>query len=267
MAYSYKGAIAFGLVYIPITLSLGVKEQDIGFHMLDKKTKSRVRYKKTCADCNERELKSEDIVKGYEYEKDKYVLFTDEDFEKIKTAKDKNITISEFVGLGEIDPVYFNKCYYVKPIGASKAFCVLLKAMEAEGKAGIAKTVLGTKETLVVLWAKEGRMLVNTLHFYSEVQKPPLYERAKTSEQEVELAKSLIGQMSGKFQPEKFRDEYHVKLQKAIQRKIAGNEIVEAKEEESPQHVINLMDALKKSIVAEKPKKTRGKNEVKRVSR
>ncbi len=257
MAYSYKGAIAFGLVYIPVTLSLGVKEQDIGFHMLEKKTKSRVRYKKTCVDCNERELKNEDIVKGYEYEKDKYVVFTEDDFEKIKTPKDKNITINEFVNIAEVDPVYFHKCYYVKPIGASKAFCVLLKAMEEEGKAGIAKTVLGTKETLVLLWAKEGRMLVNTLYFSAEIVKAPLPERAKVQKQEVELAKSLIGQMSGKFQPEKYRDEYHVRLLKAVKRKIAGNEIVQASAEKEPEKVINLMDALKKSITAGTPKRAK----------
>ena len=85
MAYSYKGAIAFGLVYIPITLSLSIKEHNIGFNMLDKKTQSRVKYKKTCVDCNDKEVKNEDIVKGYQYEKDKYVLFSEQDFEKLKT--------------------------------------------------------------------------------------------------------------------------------------------------------------------------------------
>ena len=135
MAYSYKGAIAFGLVYIPITLSLSVREQQIGFNMLEKKTKSRVKYKKTCVDCNDKEIKNEDIVKGYQYEKDKYVIFTDQDFEKLKTTKDKNITIEQFVNLDEIDPIYFDKAYYVKPIGADKAYYVLLKAMETEKKA------------------------------------------------------------------------------------------------------------------------------------
>ena len=157
MAYSYKGAITFGLVYIPITLELSVKEHDIGFNMLEKKTKSRVKYKKTCVDCNNKEISNEDIVKGYQYEKGKYVIFTDEDFEKIKTPKDKNITIEIFVNLDEIDPIYFDKAYYVKPIGADKAFHVLLKAMESEKKAGIAKTVLGTKETLVLLRVRNGK--------------------------------------------------------------------------------------------------------------
>ena len=254
MAYSYKGAITFGLVYIPITLSLSIKEQDIGFNMLDKKTKSRVKYKKTCVDCDNREVKNEDIVKGYQYEKDKYVIFTDSDFEKIKTPKDKNITIEQFVNLDEIDPVYFDKAYYVKPTGGDKAFYVLLKAMEAEKKAGLAKTVLGTKETLVLLRASGGKMLVNTLYFYTEVQKPPEVPSQKIAKKELDLAKSLISQMTGKFLPEKYKDEYYHKLQKAIKRKIAGNEIVETTDEKEPVKIINLMDALQKSLLTGKRK-------------
>lgn len=254
MAYSYKGAITFGLVYIPISLSLSIKEHDIGFNMLEKKTKSRVKYKKTCVDCNDKEVKNEDIVKGYQYEKDKYVIFTNEDFEKIKTKKDKNITIEQFVDLNEVDPIYFDKAYYVKPTGADKAFNVLLKAMESEKKAGIAKTVLGTKETLILLRTQNGQMLVNTLYFHNEVQKAPVIDKGKVSKQELDLAKNLITQMSGKFVPEKYKDEYHIKLQKAIKRKIAGNEIIESKDKKEPVKIINLMDALKKSLTTPKRK-------------
>ena len=248
MAYSYKGAITFGLVYIPITLSLSVKEHDIGFNMLEKKTKSRVKYKKTCVDCNNKEVKNDDIVKGYQYEKDKYVIFTNEDFEKIKTPKDKNITIEQFVNLSEVDPIYYDKAYYVKPSGADKAFYVLLKAMETEKKAGIAKTVLGTKETLILLRARDGKMLVNSLYFQSEVQKAPEIGKIKVSKQELDLAKNLILQMTKPFEPEKYKDEYHIKLKKAIKRKIAGSEIVEAREEKEPTRIINLMEALQKSL-------------------
>jgi len=255
MAYSYKGAITFGLVYIPITLSLSVKEQDIGFNMLEKKTKSRVKYKKTCVDCNDKEIKAEDIVKGYQYEKGKYVIFTDEDFEKIKTPKDKNITIEQFVDLNEVDPIYFDKAYYVKPTGADKAYQVLLKAMESEKKAGIAKTVLGTKETLILLRVRDGKMLLNTLYFASEVQKAPEISKQKPTKQEIDLAKNLINQMLGKFEPEKYKDEYHIKLQKAIKKKIAGKEIVESKDEKEPVKIINLMEALQKSLVTDSKSK------------
>ena len=108
MAYSYKGSISFGLVYIPVTLHSTIKENDIGFNMIDKKTMSRVKYKKTCADCEGREVKQEDIVKGFEYEDGKYVIFEDKDFEKIKSKKDKNITIEKFVNLSEVDTHSFS---------------------------------------------------------------------------------------------------------------------------------------------------------------
>lgn len=255
MAYSYKGAITFGLVYIPINLQLSIKEHDIGFNMLEKKSKSRVKYKKTCVDCNNKEVKNEDIVKGYQYEKDKYVIFTDDDFEKIKSEKDKNITIQQFVKLEEVDPIYFDKAYYVKPIGANKAYHVLMKAMESEKKAGIAKTVLGTKETLLVLRARDGKMLVNTLYFHDEVQKAPEIEKTKLSKQEIDLAKNLINQMTAPFAPENFKDEYYLKLKKAIKQKISGNEIVEAKNQKEPAKIINLMEALQKSLAGGNKKK------------
>ena len=248
MAYSYKGAITFGLVYIPITLVASIKNNDVGFNLLDKKTMSRVKYKKTCVDCDNREVKNEDIVKGFQYEKDKYVVFTDKDFEKLKTKKDKNITISQFVNVNEIDPIYFDKAYYVKPIGAEKAFEVLLDAMEKENKAGIAKAVLGTKETLIMIRAKDGNMLVNTLFFANEVLKAPQIKKLKPIKKEVDLAVTLINQMTGKFEPEKFKDEYNIKLKKAIKKKIAGNDIVEYVEKEEPSKIINLMEALEKSL-------------------
>ncbi|MBR5226435.1 MAG: Ku protein, partial [Clostridia bacterium] len=200
-------------------------------------------------------VKSADIVKGYQYEKDKYVIFTEDDFDKIKTKKDKQISITQFVDLAEIDPIYFEKAYYVKPTGALNAFNVLLSAMEFENKAGIAKTVLGTKETLFLIRAHKGRMLANTLYFYSEIQKPPEISKSKPTKQEIELAKMLISQMTAPFKPEKYKDEYYLKLQKAIKKKIAGQEIVETKNTElAPSKVINLMDALKKSITPSKSK-------------
>lgn len=255
MAYSYKGSISFGLVYIPVTLHSTIKENDIGFNMIDKKTMSRVKYKKTCADCDGREVKQEDIVKGFEYEDGKYVIFEEKDFEKIKSKKDKNITIEKFVNLSEVDPLYFDKPYYVAPMGAEKAFAVLLTAMEQEGKAAIAKTVLGTKETLILIRAKDGQMLLNTLFFEEEVMKNPAKEiTEKGNAAELKMAKAIIEGMTGEFNPEEYRDEYRQKVQEAIERKIAGKEIV-APKEKGVGAVANLMDALTKSLeLTQKPK-------------
>lgn len=259
MAYSYKGSISFGLVYIPITLYNTIKDNSIGFNMIDKKTMSRVKYKKTCADCDGREVKNEDIVKGYEYEEGKYVIFEEKDFEKIKTKKDKNITIEKFVNASEVDPLYFDKPYYVVPTGAEKAYSVLLKAMEEENKAAIAKTVLGEKETLIMIRAKNGQMLLNTLFFQEEVQNNPAKDlNEKSNEQELKMAKAIIEGMSGKFDPKEYKDEYIEKVKTAIERKIAGKEIVSPKEGREPK-VIDLMEALKKSLYEIKSVKKAGK--------
>ena len=252
---SFKGALTFGLVYIPITLSVSVKNNDIGFNMLDKKTMTRIKYKKTCIDCDNKEVDNKNIVKGYQYAKDKYVIFTDKDFEKLKSKKDKNIVIEQFVSLNEIDPIYFDKAYYATPNGADKAFNVLLKAMEKENKAGIARTVIGTKECLIVLRVRNGQMLVNTLFFHSEIQKAPEVKKTSVAKKELDLAINLINQMSTTFKPEKFKDEYNEKVKKAIKQKIAGNEIIETKDDFEPVKIINLMEALQKSLVTSKQKK------------
>lgn len=257
MAYSYKGSISFGFVYIPVTLHKCVRDNDIGFNLIDKKTNSRVQYKKTCVECGGREVKQEDIVKGFEYEDGKYVIFEDKDFEKLKSKKDKNITIEKFVELAEVDPLYFETPYYVVPTGAEKAFAVLLKAMEEEGKAAIAKTVLGAKETLILIRAKDGQMLLNTLFFEEEVVKNPAKEiTEKPNTAELKMAKAIIEGMSGKFVPSDYKDEYRQKVQEAIERKIAGKQIVAPKDGKTAT-VSNLMDALTKSLELAQKSKTK----------
>ena len=253
MAYSYKGSISFGLV-----LHSAVKDNSIGFNMIDKNTMSRVKYKKTCADCDGREVRQDDIVKGFEYEDGKYVVFDEKDFDKLKSKKDKNITIEKFVKLSEVDPIYFDKPYYVVPTGAEKAFAVLLAAMEQEGRAALAKTVLGTKETLILIRARGGQMMLNTLFFEEEITANPVKAvKEQGTEAELKMAKALIEGMSGKFNPSDYKDEYRRKVQGAIERKIAGKEIVSPKESGSGK-MIDLMEALTKSLeLAQKPKPTK----------
>ncbi len=250
MAYSFKGSISFGLVYIPIKLHLCVKDKDISFNMIDKHTLSRVQYKKTCIDCDGRELAQNDIVKGYQYEDGKYVIFTAEDYEKLKTPKDKSITIQKFVDIGTIDPIYFDKSYYVEPTSAENAFALLLTAMQEEGKAGIAKTVLGSKEKLITLRVRENQMLLNTLYFADEVQTAPQIDADITlKDAELKLAKTLIENMYADFKPQEYKDEYRLRVMEAIQRKIEGKEIITPKEDTRPA-TVGLLDALQKSLEA-----------------
>lgn len=253
MAYSYKGSISFGLVYIPVTLHMCVKTKDISFNFIDKSTMSRIRYKKTCLDCDGKEVKNEDIVKGYEYEEGKYVIIEDEDFERVKTKRDKSITIERFVKLAEIDPTFFEKAYYVMPTGAENAYSLLLAAMEKTQMAGIAKAVLGTKDTLIVLRAKNGQMLLNTLYFDDEITaNPAKHLTPSKSAKELELAVSLISNMSGEFRPQDYRDEYRAKVAALLESKISGKRVSLPKEQ-APSNIINLMDALKASIQGTSP--------------
>lgn len=257
LAYSYKGSISFGFVYIPITLHASTQEHGISFHLLDKKTKSRVKYKKTCVDCKDKEIKNEDIIKGYEYEKGKYVLFDDDDFEKIKSIKEKSIVIEQFVNLDEIDPIYYQKAYYVVPTGAEKAYYLLLQAMEQENKAGLAKSIIGTKENLIIIRAKNHQMILNTLFFEDEIKSNPNQEiMEKVTQAELKLAKTLIREMTASFKPKQYKDEYHQKIKKAIEAKIAGKKIVAVKEK-AQVPIVDLMEALKNSLKQTKKPKTK----------
>lgn len=248
MAYSFKGGLNFGFVYIPIELHNSVKEHSIGFNMIDKKTMSRIKYIKTCVDCDEKVVDSKDIVKGYEYEKDKYVIFDDSDFEKIKSKKDENINIVQFTDISEIDPLFYDKPYYVVPKGADKAFTLFMTALEKTKKVGIAKCVLGSKEVLIALRVIDGKMVINTLHFFDEIQPyPKAQSKSKVNADELKMATAIIDTMTKPFDISDFTDEYQERIEKAIQTKIAGKEIVAPKEKKT-QSVVDLMDALKKSL-------------------
>lgn len=248
VAYSFKGSISFGFVYIPITLQQAAKEDTISFHLLDKKTKSKIKYKKTCEACNGKEVLQKDIVKGFEYEEGKYVIFENEDFEKIKSKKEKNIVIDSFVELNEVDPIFFQKPYYVIPSGAYKAYQLLQLAMEEEHKAAIAKMVLGTKETLVLIRSKNQQMLLNTLYFQNEIRKSPVKKIDESIEtSELKLAKALIQQMSKPFRIDQYKNEYNEKIISAIEKKISGKTIKSTSKNE-PSEAINLMEALQASL-------------------
>lgn len=248
MAVSHKGAISFGLVYIPVALYTATQDSDVHFNQLHKEDHSRIRYKKTCAHCG-KEVGSDDIIKGFEYDKDKYVIVTDDDFEKIKTEKDKTIQILHFADLDTINPIYYEKSYHTVPeTGGEKAFELLRTAMKDENKVAIAKTVMGNKETLLAIIPAQDNILVCTMFFEDDIKEiPKSFVRPELNEGELAMAKTLIKSMVQSFDPSLYKDEYQERLRDLIEKKIAGKEIVAAKEE-APSNVIDLMDALKRSI-------------------
>jgi len=243
-----KTVITFGMVAIPISLYTATQDNDIHFNQLHKEDNSRIRYKKTCSHCG-KELTSEDIVRGFEYDDGKYVVITDEEIEKIKTEKEKSIQILHFAQLNQISPVYYDKTYQAVPQpGGEKAFELLRAALMEEQKIAIGKTVLGTKDTLMAIIPREDGMLISTMFYADEVrelQKP--YARPPVSEQEMNMAKLLINSMDTPFDPSKYRDEYQEKLRALIESKISGKEIV-APEPEGAGKVIDLMEALRASV-------------------
>lgn len=262
MAVSHKGAISFGLVHIPIALYTATQDNDIRFNQLCKEDLSRVRYKKVCASCG-KEITSKDIVKGFEYDKDQYVIVTEEDFEKIKTEKDRSIQILHFTDLTSIRPIYYDKTYHAVPeTGGDKAFELLCQAMKQENKIAVAKTVMGQKETMLALIPTDDGMLMETMFFADEIKEiPKEYTRPEVSPAELDMAKMLIQSLDKPFEPGLYHDEYQERLKALIGQKISGKEVVAAKEEKED-NVIDLMEALKASIEQvnpkqEKPKRTR----------
>lgn len=245
---SKKSVITFGMVAIPIAMFTATQDNDIHFNQLHKDDNSRIRYKKTCSHCG-REIKAEDIVKGFEYDKDKYIVITDEEIEKIKTEKEKSIQILHFAQLNQISPVYYDKTYQAVPEpGGEKAFELLRSALMAEQKIAIGKTVLGTRDTLMAIIPRQDGILISTMFYADEVKAlQRQYNKPEISEQELNMARLLINSMDTPFDPSQYRDEYQAKLRQLIEAKIAGKEIVSAELADEGK-VIDLMEALKASV-------------------
>lgn len=256
MGVSHKGAISLGLLYIPVGLYTTTRDNEIHFNQLCKDTKERVKYKKYCPSCN-KEVKADEIIKGYEYEEGKYVVMTQDELDKIKTKKDKTIHIIQFVNLPEIDPIYYEKNYYAIPeAGAEKAFELLRTVMLSEGKVALAKTVIGTKENLIVLYPTEEGMIAKTLFYQDEiVPVPKNLPKVELSEAEISMAKTLLNSLTKPFDASAYKDEYQERLRNAIMQKIRGEDIV-AVDNSEPNNVIDLMEALQRTIDMSNKQKT-----------
>lgn len=248
MAVAHKGSISMGLVLIPVGLYKTTVDNDIHFNQLCRESKQRIQYKKYCRHCDT-EVTSDDIIKGYEYEKGKYVVMTNEELEKLKTKKDKTIHILQFAKISEVNMIYFEKDYYAVPdSGAEKAYELLLQSLLAEKKVAIAKTVMGTNEKLLVLYPTKNGIIVKTLFYEDEIASmPKSVPKMKLDENELNMAKLLIQNMTKPFEAAAYRDEYQARLREAIMKKIQGQEIV-AVDSGEPSNVIDLMEALQKSL-------------------
>lgn len=258
MAVANKTVISFGLVAIPISMYTATQDNDIHFNQLHKEDHERIRYKKTCGHCG-KEVTEKDIIKGYEYDKDHYVVVTEEDLEKIKTEKEKTIQILHFAQLNQISPIYYDKTYQATPeLGGEKAFELLRSSLLSEQKIAIGKTVMGSKETLLAIIPREDGIIISKMFYLDDIKDlPKTYNKPEIAEAELAMAKTLINSMNTPFNPSEYKDEYQEKLKQLLETKIEGKEVTASKAE-APSNVINLMDALKASV--EQQKQTNIKN-------
>ncbi|KQL53794.1 DNA repair protein [Heyndrickxia shackletonii] len=261
----WKGSISFGLVNIPIKLHAATEDKDIKLRSLHKKCHTPIKYEKMCPVCEE-ELSIGDIVKGYEIAKGKFVILEEEELNELKrTTEEKAVEIIDFIKMEEIDPIYYDRSYYMSPNeGGIKAYGLLRKALIESKKAGLAKIVMRSKEQLAVIRVLENTLLMETIHFPDEVRNaadvPNVPAEDQVSKKEIDTAILLIDQLTTTFEPEKYTDEYRSKLMELIESKRTGKELVTPKEKKQAANVTDLMAALQASIdktkmkTEEKPK-------------
>jgi DNA end-binding protein Ku len=250
----WKGSISFGLVNIPIALYPATRREEFKFRLLRKSDLSPVNYKRV-AEKDGKEVPWDQIVKGYEYEKGKYVVLKDEDFERVDLEATQTVDIQDFVDVDEIDPMYFYKPYYLEPQkGGDKAYALLRDALKDSKKVGIAKVVIKTRQYLAGVKPEDGALVLELMHFADELAdtgKLHLPKKVEVGKREMNMAKSLIDSMSAKWNPEKYHDDYREALMEVIEEKVeAGGKEIEEKPKTAPKptKVIDLVSVLQKSL-------------------
>jgi DNA end-binding protein Ku len=251
----WSGAISFGLVNIPVKLYSASGESALDFDMLAKPDLSRVKYKKVAAS-DGREVEQKDIVKGYEYQKGLYIIMEDEDFEKANVKKSRTIEIVKFVNESEIDPIYYEKPYYLEPDkNAEKPYSLLREALRQSRKIGVARHILRNREHIVALKPVGDVILLNQMRYYDDIRsynELNLPDSVKLSENEIEMAQLLIEQLTTPFEPDKFHDTYTEELKQVIEAKANGKPIKSVEAALEPTRVDDLMAVLKASLEAGK---------------
>jgi DNA end-binding protein Ku len=254
----WKGAISFGLVNIPIALFPATRSEDLKFRLLRSSDLSPVNYKRV-AESDGKEVPWDQIVKGYEYEKDKFVVLKDEDFKRVDIEATQTVDIINFVELEEVNPIYFHKPYYMEPQkGGDKAYVLLREALVASGKIAIAKVVIKTRQHLAAVKPQEKGLVLELMHFASELIDTDEYKlpaARSAGKQELNMAKTLIDSMTTKWKPEQYVDEYRESLEKVIEQKIKKGDKALPPPAKKPKatNIIDLVSVLQKSL-----KETRG---------
>jgi len=253
----WKGAISFGLVHIPVRVYPATESKGIKFRYLHRECQTPVRYVKWCPACG-REVAPEEIVNGYEYQKDQFVVMEDEDLERLPAAESKVVDIVDFVDLAEIDPIFYDKTYYLEPAeGGTKPYALLRRAMLETGRIAIARVAIRTRQSLAAIRVFDRRVLaMETMFWPDEVRSYAELEALGPGagepvfhENEVRMADMLVGSLTAPFEPAKYTDDYRAALRQVIEAKVEGRQVFEYREPETAK-VIDLMEALRASVEA-----------------
>jgi DNA end-binding protein Ku len=256
----WTGSINFGLVNVPVKAFTAVRDHDVHFHQLDKKSGSRIRYRKVAEETG-KEVKNDDIVLGFEVRNGRYVTFDDTEMEALRPEKTRTIEVSDFVELAQIDPIYYENTYWLVPDGegAKKSYQLLVAAMEEEQQVGIGTVVLRDKQHLAAVRPLDGVLAMSTMRFADEVVERSEIEglprRAKPDAKALKMAKQLISGLSGEWNPDQYHDTYTEELRKRITAKNSGKQVVEEAEKPAAK-VLDLMAALEASVDAAKSRRS-----------
>ena len=250
---NYKTSISFGLVNIPVVMNTTIKNNDISFDLLHKKCGERIYYKRYCEHCK-KEVKNNEIEKGYEYSKDNYITMTDTDFDKLKSENDKIIEIISFIDIKDIDPVYYDKSYTLTATSNNKAFNLFKEALRKCKKVALAKTYMRNKAYYVIIRIGYENIIMDTLYYEEEIKLQKEKSEKNFTDKELKMATALIEQMSGEFKPKEYKDEYQTRLKNAIDKKLNGKEIKKYKTKKT-KSINDIMEALEKSLKEQNGKK------------
>jgi DNA end-binding protein Ku len=262
----WSGVISFGLVSVPVRMYSATQSKELRFHFLDRRDLTPIGYDKVRKDTGE-SVPADEIVRGFEIEKGQYVPIEDEDLDRLDIELTHSIDICDFVSIDEIDPIYFRKAYYLLPQeGAEKPYRLLVRALEETGKVGIAKVVIRNKQHLAALRAHDGMLVLETMYYADEIRQPESVNgRTRLQKAEVDMAKSLVENLSATFDPERYDDTYRKELLQLIRAKAKGQDLPEPKEAEDGE-VFDLMAALRESVERTKKQKQKPKRRAKKAS-
>ena len=244
----WRGTISFGLVSVPVRMFTATESKELRFHFLHKGDLAPIGYDKVRKDTGEH-VDPDEIVRGFEFEKGRFVELTDEDLDRLDVELTRSIDICDFVALEEIDPIYFRKAYSLLPDeGAEKPYRLLVQALEETAKVGIAKVVIRNKQHLACLRPMEGLLVLETMYYADEIRRPEKVDvKGELRAAEVEMAKTLVENLSEPFEPAKYDDNYRKELLELLRAKAKGQKLPEPKEEEGGE-VVDLMAALRESV-------------------